>query len=197
MGDLQPPRDEPGTKYSFEDIRHLVKCLKLPGISYDEYGVCLAPDAPEWVRGRIVRHVQIAVTDMEERGVISGFSNLDQIMELERLEKEHFGEAMWKRLYAIDNAHHHELTPTEKALMREFDVKMAARSAPDAQRHNVSNGQHQNAPNAQHQKDSNQSAKKAVSQKGNYKRTMSTQTFLQVHNVELKHSCLVSNYKYF
>ncbi|KAJ4350380.1 uncharacterized protein N0V89_009001 [Didymosphaeria variabile] len=102
------------------DIRLYVKSLGLPGISYDAYGVCIAPDAPEWVRGRIARRVQLNVCDLEVGRAPAEF-NKDAELELEKKEKKYYGHETWYRFFKIKKR---GLPTKEEA--REFGEKLAA-----------------------------------------------------------------------
>ncbi|KAF1969277.1 hypothetical protein BU23DRAFT_601648 [Bimuria novae-zelandiae CBS 107.79] len=137
---LQAPQSftakPPPIKYTVADLRHYIKSLNLPGISFDLCGVCIAPDAPDWVCGRIVRRVQIIVSnvkhDIQDLGL-----NQEEELALERKEKTFFGQEMWDRLFKIEERD--EYTEEEaleeervvESLLREFGEKLAAGLIPD------------------------------------------------------------------
>ncbi|KAL5402025.1 hypothetical protein PMIN06_002425 [Paraphaeosphaeria minitans] len=110
------------------EVETCVASLGLPGISFDEFGVCIAPDAPDWVRGRVARRVYWLVSDFKE-GTTPAEIDIATELELEKKEKTHFPPAVWDRLFMIEDRknpisqeEYIELIP----MMGEFGVKLAA-----------------------------------------------------------------------
>lgn len=114
------------------DVEKYVASLDLPGISFDEFGVCIAPDAPKWVRGRIARRVQCLVWDFKA-GKTPAEVDIATELELEKKEKAHFHKELWDYLYMIDDRE--PTSDTEyrylSVMLRDFDVKLAAGLIPD------------------------------------------------------------------
>ncbi|KAF2439638.1 hypothetical protein P171DRAFT_490330 [Karstenula rhodostoma CBS 690.94] len=114
------------------DVGKYVASLNLPGISFDEHGICIAPDAPEWVRGRVARRVQCLVWDFEA-GKTPAEVDIATELELEKKEKVHFHKAVWDYLFKVEDRD--KTSGKEKLelrrILREFDVKLAAGLVPD------------------------------------------------------------------
>ncbi|KAL1610155.1 hypothetical protein SLS60_001820 [Paraconiothyrium brasiliense] len=109
-----------------DKIRLYVKNLRLPGVSYDAHGVCIASDAPEWVRGRIARRVQLNVCDLSIGRAPAELIEATEL-ELERQEKLYFGEATWDRLFKIEMREE-----TTKEELQEVGKKLAVGFIPYA-----------------------------------------------------------------
>lgn len=114
-------------------IRQYIDGLGLPGITYDKYGVCIDPDAPEWVRGRIARRVQCIVWDLEAGRTPAPLDKSAELA-LEIKEKTYFGEKTWDTLYKIEDRE--PATPEEflvlAAELLKFDEKLSEGLIPGA-----------------------------------------------------------------
>ncbi|KAJ4299290.1 hypothetical protein N0V90_004534 [Kalmusia sp. IMI 367209] len=87
----------------WQKVRHFVEQLDLPGISYDEFGVCIASCAPAWVRGRVARVVQIKVDDLMEGKPVTTTLDVQAELELEWKERQYLRQKVWDHLFKIDN----------------------------------------------------------------------------------------------
>ncbi|KAL5400753.1 hypothetical protein PMIN03_012119 [Paraphaeosphaeria minitans] len=110
------------------EVETHVASLGLPGISFDEFGVCVAPDAPDWVRGRVARKVYWLVSDFKA-GTTPAEIDYATELELEKKRKTHFPPAVWDRLFKIEDRknpisqeEYNEFIP----MMSEFGLKLSA-----------------------------------------------------------------------
>ncbi|OAG11777.1 uncharacterized protein CC84DRAFT_1211415 [Paraphaeosphaeria sporulosa] len=121
-------------RITHHDVETYVVSLGLPGISFDEFGVCIASDAPDWVRGRVARRVYWLVSDFKA-GKTATEIDIATELELEKKEKTHFHQAVWDRLFLIEDWRN-PISDQERLdlepMMREFDMKLAARLISDS-----------------------------------------------------------------
>lgn len=138
--DIEVRRTRPTA--SHKRIAGYVSNLGLPGISFDKFGVRIASDAPDWVRGRIARRVWWLVSDLEE-GKAPAVIDIAAELEIEKKEKLHFCPVVWDRLFTIEdrsNPMSQEEILGYLPLIWEFDRKLAAGPFPDSSSALVADG---------------------------------------------------------